>query len=221
MSQAQDSHSDGIPGIATGDVKAYGKALQTHAKRSAWGLALDLLQQLATDSIVANVVIYNTGISACGRGRRWTSATRFLEHMIKMEVLPDLISLNSCLTACDGPQWRQALPLFNGMVTGQLQLPRDPISYSGVLRACAHSQYWVKAVVLLREMCEDSILPDVICYGSALSAAERAGQWPFALALLEGMKRADVNVICFNAAISSCEKAAEWPAALALLLGCC
>merc|ERR1712032_1792965 len=75
--------------------------------------------------------------------------------------------------------------------------------------------------------------PDIISYGSSISACEKGGQWPEALSLLRekggrwlealsllremGDVRLALDVITYNAGISACEKGGQWPEVLSLL----
>ena len=61
--------------------------------------------------------------------------------------------------------------------------------------------------------------PDVYSYSAAISACEKVGDWPRALALLDAMQARGLepNVVSFNAAILACAHAARWERALALL----
>ena len=66
-----------------------------------------------------------------------------------------------------------------------------------------------------QELPAAGIQADVITYNAAISACEKAKQWPFALWLLQLVPEADV--ITFSAAISACGQAACWPQSLSLL----
>ena len=58
------------------------------------------------------------------------------------------------------------------------------------------------------------MLPDVICYDSALSACEKSGLWQHALREVVGSRQEDLmpDVISHNLAISAYEKGGEGPA---------
>ena len=58
------------------------------------------------------------------------------------------------------------------------------------------------------------MLPDVICYDSAISACEKNGQWQHALREVVGSRQEYLmpDVIRHNPAISACEKGGEGPA---------
>ena len=63
-----------------------------------------------------------------------------------------------------------------------------------------------------------ALTPDEISFNSAISAAEKAGQWEHAIQLLLKMSAEATapSTISYNAAISACAKPGEWEAALAL-----
>ena len=72
---------------------------------------------------------------------------------------------------------------------------------------------------LLTSMEGRGLGPDVVSYGSAISACEKGARWAAALELLGVMERRGVapNEICFNAALSALAVGTQWTRALALL----
>ncbi|CAK0888683.1 unnamed protein product [Prorocentrum cordatum] len=57
---------------------------------------------------------YNTGISACEKGRQWQRALALLSEMWEARVERSIVSYGSGISACgNGEQWRQALALLS------------------------------------------------------------------------------------------------------------
>ncbi len=59
---------------------------------------------------------------------------------------------------------------------------------------------------------EGRIAPDIITYGSIISALERGGQWERALEVFERMRVGGVapNAYIFTSLISACEEGGQW-----------
>eukprot|EP00913_Durusdinium_trenchii_P024301 g22815.t1 len=68
-------------------------------------------------------------------------------------------------------------------------------------------------------MWQSSVPPNLVTFGAAVSACEKAGEWTKALQLMEALEstRLHGDVVLYSAAISSCEKGTQWLQALALL----
>ena len=80
------------------------------------------------------------------------------------------------------------------------------------------------------ELLHWQVSPDIISYGTAISACAKARRWQKALSLLHGMRTSDglsvndfrlqpvqPNEITYGGAISACAAASRWREALALL----
>ncbi|CAK0873398.1 unnamed protein product [Prorocentrum cordatum] len=86
--------------------------------------------------------------------------------------------------------------------------------YSAGISACEKGGQWQRASLLLGEMWEVKLQPNVIfSYSAGISACEKGEQWQPALALLSEMweVKLEPNVIyTYNAGISACEKGEQW-----------
>ncbi|CAK0880072.1 unnamed protein product [Prorocentrum cordatum] len=60
-------------------------------------------------------------------------------------------------------------------------------TYNARISACEKSGRWQQALVLISEMWEAKMDPDVVSYSAGISACEKGGKWQWALALLGGM----------------------------------
>ncbi|CAK0897833.1 unnamed protein product [Prorocentrum cordatum] len=92
-------------------------------------------------------------------------------------------------------------------------------SYNAATSACEKGKRWQQALLLISEMQQAKLEPDVIRYSAGISACEKGEQWQRALALLSEMRQAKLepNLITYNAGISACEKGEQWQRALGLL----
>ncbi|CAE7829511.1 unnamed protein product [Symbiodinium microadriaticum] len=136
--------------------------------------------------------------------------------MARARISPDLIFLNSCISACknDG-QWELALHLlgqfpFYGIVP-------DEITYTACMGACEHGGQFQKALDLFFLM--HRTIPDRVMLNAGISLFGRSGQWQLACDLLLRMPALGATLLTqdFNAAIAACAISHEWKSALQLL----
>ncbi|CAK0817015.1 unnamed protein product [Prorocentrum cordatum] len=69
-----------------------------------------------------DVISYNAGISACGKGEQWQRALALLSEMWEAKVEPNVISYSAGASACEtGEQWQRALALLGEMWEAKLE----------------------------------------------------------------------------------------------------
>ena len=103
--------------------------------------------------------------------------------MIRKELLPNVITYNSMISACEkGSQWQLALEIF--FHTEDIEV--DSILYSSVISACGSASEWLIALHLFRRSSGDgSEDPAAETISAAISACERGCQWQYALEFLQ------------------------------------
>ena len=67
------------------------------------------------------------------------------------------------------------------------------MSYSAGISACEKGEQWWRSLLLLSEMCEAKLEPDVISYSAGISAYGKGEQWERALSLLGEMWEAKLE----------------------------
>ncbi|CAJ1445510.1 unnamed protein product, partial [Effrenium voratum] len=147
-----------------------------------------------------DIVSFNLVLAACAQAQAWPHALQLLQGMPQ----PDLVSFNSAISSC-----RRVgdLPLHLLLELRAADLRPDAVTFS----ACVGD--WRCASLVLREMSQQMLEAGAPSHNAAISAFEKAGEWPSALSLLGDMKaRRFCDTISFNSAAS-----AEWPSALAVL----
>ena len=85
----------------------------------------------------------------------------------------------------------------------------------------AQGKCWEQALVLLEE-CKAWATPNTVTCNAAITACEKGGQQPHAVALLQSMcvQKIRPDTISYSAAISACAHGACWEQALELLEKC-
>ncbi|CAL1158927.1 unnamed protein product [Cladocopium goreaui] len=157
---------------------------------------------------------YNVAINACGKGNQWQLAVFLLEDLKVRTFQPDVVTLNSLISACR-EQWLLALHLLHEMIQGYSV---DVISFSAAIRACERAGVWQLALSLLQQMKEQMLQSNVIVHNSVLSVFSQAGEWERALLWLRNMKeQMACTTISYNTAITACARSAQWLQAIHLL----
>ncbi|CAK0858303.1 unnamed protein product [Prorocentrum cordatum] len=107
-----------------------------------------------------DVVSYNSGISACGKGEQWHRALALLSAVSEAKLELDIIYHTSLgPAACEkGEQWQPALALLSEM--RKAKLVPDVISYSATISACEKGDQWQPALALLSEMRKAKLKPN-------------------------------------------------------------
>jgi pentatricopeptide repeat domain-containing protein 1 len=147
--------------------------------------ALELLRDLATDGVQADVHHYTAVIGSCSAAGQWQQAVELLFAMPDSGVKRDVSVCNAVMSACaKSGQWAKVLELLSVMEV--LRITPNEWSYSVAIDACAQSGRSEEAMALLCEA-HDRGRATVIACNSAIHACSIAGQWQSALELLSLM----------------------------------
>ncbi|CAN0038447.1 unnamed protein product, partial [Choristocarpus tenellus] len=207
--------------------KAYQKVMadiQYSRKKRKWQHVLRLLGEAKSCGLSVNTRLYNECIKSMAEAAKkynrtlnrwentvtrqygdtpWKAAVFILKEMKAGGTVPNVITYNSCITACGrGKQWKTALSLLGEMKANGV-VP-NVITYNSCITACGHGKQWKAALSLLEEMKANGVVPNVITYNSCITACGGAGQWEAALSLLEEMKANGVvpDVITYSSCIT-------------------
>ena len=192
------------------------EAIQACGRRFQWQQAGSLLGVLQGHAL-ADLVSYNSAIGVCQKCQNWSLALGLLSVISLARLVPDIISFNSLMSACEG-HWAFAVDLLGRVEKQGCESP-NVITYSTVINACDKGSCWFVALFILETMQKRVVLPNVVTFSSAISRCAEGGRWDIAIFLLISMAawRVDRNVISYNCAISACEATGQWAIALSLL----
>ncbi|CAE8722197.1 unnamed protein product, partial [Polarella glacialis] len=124
-------------------------------------------------------------ISSCEKAGLWEQAVGLLRRLPTLRLLPDAVSLNAAISACeksgqllDGVKWQRALDLLSVMACGPQPLCQpDVVSFSSTMSAFEKASQWQMALGLLSQMPDRALRPDRILFNACVSACEKGLQW--------------------------------------------
>ena len=103
---------------------------------------------------------YTIAMSILGIAQMWQQALKLFEAMPQAKVLPDVISFNAGISACEkGGHWQEALKLLEAMPAANVQA--DVFSYSAAISACGKGGQWQEALKLFEAMPQARVRPNV------------------------------------------------------------
>ena len=118
---------------------------------------------------MADVVSFNTTISAYEKGSLWEAALQVLSSMRSAEALPDVISFCSTVSACEkASEWEAAVHLFSQMPKDMIAT--DVVAFNATMSACEKASQWQKASHLFAAGPGIRIEPNSISVGALLCA---------------------------------------------------
>ncbi len=59
------------------------------------------MQKMRRSQLAANVISYNSAISACEKGHQWEQASSLLQEMRSSWLEPNVVSYGAAISACD------------------------------------------------------------------------------------------------------------------------
>eukprot|EP00435_Cladocopium_sp_Y103_P072943 s265_g41.t2 len=167
-----------------------------------WMLAFNLFSKMVSGQLLANLIVYNSLLSACAQSSQWQLAAYLLMTMPK----PDVVSFNSAI-ACRRPVMARSLLQRMNEETIEATL----VTWNSCICSCSEG-HWQLALHLLH-CCMCHLQPDRVTCSAAMNACERGSQWQAALEIYT-LSRGDVA--SSNAFISSCTRGTAWPLGLSL-----
>jgi pentatricopeptide repeat protein len=156
-----------------------------------WQAALDVLSRMQEAGIHPNQLSLSAAMRGCNKGGMWSKA---LELFDARSMPADEVMMSAALDACArGRQWRRALTFLEDLRTSdtmQLQVQH----YSCTIAACAWAGETRVALDMLRQMQQDGLAPDSLCWSLAIRVCVVSGKRAEADALIHEMERAGVQL---------------------------
>ena len=117
-----------------------------------WTEALHLLATAKDKHLVADVVMYSLGVSACEDSgmAAWHAALQLFLDVRMLSLEEDTILAGSLISACEkGRQWQWSLHLLNNFRSARLSL--SVVMFNAAISACEKCGHWQLALALLQE----------------------------------------------------------------------
>ena len=174
------------------------------AQGNAWHVALVILKQAlqAADSEhPLDAASVTSVLIACARSRRWQRSVQLFSEMFSTfgsrPIRPDRASFNAAMTACErGGHWSGALHLMHEM--NRFSVRPDLTSVNALLSACEKGCKWQESLTIFSThlpgvvsslVTQPSSQEYMVTYTALLAAVTTGGQWPAAFAILDDMRK--------------------------------
>merc|ERR1711924_168930 len=170
------------------------------AKGQRWADVLVLLSLMEEISIAPNYITFNAALHAFARGERWLEALALWQQIGEVSVDPDIVSFSAMMEVCvKCHQWELAGDFLRRMRA--VRLAPDAALYDLLLAdfnmvagaAQEGSRLLVDAAVLLSELLEDRVQPDLMLFNAAIAASGSKSQWAQAVCLVQSMHSSEVK----------------------------
>lgn len=145
-------------------------------------------------------------------------ALMLLEDLQQHWLSPDVITCNTCISACQAQPWWLAIQL--GLSPSPICVTPSLVTYNATISSCRDT--WVEALALFASLLRSRTSPDVVTSNAAISACctywQRAFLLFHELRIAEQMQR-DImtDIITYGAVIKASENAALWQSAVSSL----
>ena len=133
----------------------------------------------------------------------WQEALALLTDMINCALLPDVISFDTAMSACDkAEKWQEALELLAKLHSASLQ--EDVITCSALMSACVKAEQWALALRFFEEM--KNIQRNIFVYTGAMKAFETCNAWMSSLLVFDDMMCSflEADTVARNAVMGAC-----------------
>ena len=147
--------------------------------------ALRLFDTAVATGFEPSVHNFSPLLKSCGTAQK---ARELLQRMEFVGIQANVISYTAAIKSCESTgDWRSALELLDLMRAASV-VPNE-ITYCCVINVASRGLAGDMAVNVLREMLDLGFPPNLLCYGSALTACAKVAMWNEVETLLAEMER--------------------------------
>ena len=147
--------------------------------------ALRLFDSAVATGFEPSVHNFSPLLKSCGTAHK---ARELLQRMEFVGIQANVISYTAAIKSCESTgDWRSALELLDLMRAASV-VPNE-ITYCCVINVASRGLAGDMAVNVLREMLDLGFPPNLLCYGSALTACAKVGMWNEVETLLAEMEQ--------------------------------
>ncbi|CAE7544282.1 unnamed protein product [Symbiodinium pilosum] len=174
-------------------IKSFGRVVQ-------WQRALLQLDELKTQQVLLDQVLYTSVIIACGNAGKWRWVLSLLRKLLDEQMNVDVVTCTAAITALGRQQrWQAALLLFEEL--SHWQVKANVVAYNAAIRSVKGSSNWPMALWFLKEQAECSLKGDIV--GSV---------WQLAALLLHALpeKAFQADILSRNTVLAAHVEEAKW-----------
>lgn len=161
--------------------------------------ALHLLQEMETwDDLTADIIVYTTLISACGKARKWNEVNQLWRKLKQggcKETMVTYRLLVSTFVQCD--QVELALEAYQDMVQNGWQANGDILK--GLTCVCAKERKWTLALNFFQKIVDSGLKPNLVTYNTLINCLGKAGEVDLAFKIYEHMQAVGHNADVYTA----------------------
>ena len=186
---------------------------------SSWQRALLVFRETKHQRLSADVVMYNSAVSACAEGGEWECALCLLKEIGDVELERSVVSYNAAISACAaGSEWLLVVHILEIALKSGLQA--SLASFTATMDACAHesSKRWESVLRLFLQLSHSFVDLDAGAVSSVINACNHSSLWTAGLNILSNMQKTRLQAqsrLC-NAALRAWQSGDLWHSGLHL-----
>ncbi|CAL1141930.1 unnamed protein product [Cladocopium goreaui] len=185
-------------------IMSHNKCLEAEARDSQWQRAFPAGRFRGSAEPLANVVTWNSSVSACETGTQWLTAAFLLLCMRLQRCNPELESISMGISACrEAGHWEVAMALLHSVTA-------DVVAFNSNISTFEVLGNWTCSLQMLEQMPHRNLVPDVITFNASIASLPWPS-WPWAVQLIQQMRfprpgRAPPkpNLVSYNTALNAC-----------------
>lgn len=222
----QGGYKDSLAGNGESLAAIWKECRVTRNYKPALNLVERIIAAATTPSLNQNIdtiltpAVCTTVIQTYGETGNLGKALGFMKTMQQYNIEMNQRHYGALIQACRrAGQWEMAVEIFERMREPPSNVKHNTVLYNSILATLGEARQLPLALKYFDQMKTEGIPKDTITYGTAISACEKAGNWPRALELYEEMERIDnlkPNSITLNSALSACMVGKQWEKAIRL-----
>ena len=169
----------------------------------------------------ADVVLFNTVMSAFGSLGRWQEVHALLRRLQHLGLQSQIVSCNAAISSCDrGQRWQQSHVILQELKS--CRIPCTSVTFNAVVSSCAEEGEWKASFVLVEEM-QQQLQANSVTYNTAIKACVPGSMWEQAVAYTKALHRLHIRLgtqadaISCSSFIASCSESNQWRSVWLLL----
>lgn len=191
-------------------------AIRACADAREWAEAINIFEQLRSDGVQPNVIIYGALINALGKAGRHQQCLDLYREMPSYHVVPNTIVVNSVLqSCCVAKKWMQAVELFQEMIAEGLY--PDQVTYGTMINIMGKAYLWKEALAFFEDM-KLHFQPTDVALTSCVAACTKSQNWEVAMQLFDDhlafRSKSKLSTVTYNAILNVLASCGQWRRAM-------